>query len=349
MNSKQGSFYEALDIPETATSDEIKKSYRRLSMIHHPDKNGNSQDSTEKFQKISEAYEVLGNAEKKKEYDMTQNNPFLRMMGQSMGQSMGQNMGQSMGQSMNPVDELFSTLFGMPFMSNSSGLGPDIQFMSSGLGPNIRVFQNGRPVHNQGLSQMFGPGPGQGQGPGFPFTQSKPNPIVKYINVPIDKILTGTTIPVDVERWMIENGLKIYEKETVYVTVPKGIDEGELILLKDKGNMLNDTNKGDIKVFVKIENNTEFSRRGLDLILNKTITVKEALCGFSFELKYITGKVYTITNNSGNIISHGYQKVIPNMGLTRDEHTGSLLIIFDVKFPEKLSEETLAALKVVEF
>jgi DnaJ family protein A protein 2 len=167
--------------------------------------------------------------------------------------------------------------------------------------------------------------------------------------VPIDKILTGTTIPVDVERWMIENGLKIFEKETVYVTVPKGIDEGELILLKDKGNILSETNRGDIKVFVKIENNTEFKRMGLDLILNKTISVKEALCGFNFELKYITGKVYTITNNSGNIISHGYQKVIPNMGLTRDEHTGSLLIIFDVKFPEKLSEETLTALKVVDF
>ena len=77
--------------------------------------------------------------------------------------------------------------------------------------------------------------------------------------------------------------------------------------------------------------------------------MKEALCGFSFELKYITGKVYTITNNSGNIISHGYQKIIPNMGLTRDDHTGNLLIIFDVKFPEKLSEEVLTALKVIDF
>ena len=336
MNSKQDSFYEVLDVPETATPDEIKKSYRKLSMMYHPDKNGNSQESTEKFQKISEAYEVLGNPEKKKEYDMTQNNPFFKMMSQQ-----GMNPGHNMN--MNPVDELFSSLFGMPFMSG--GLGPDIQFMGSGPGPNIRIFQNGRPVNNQGFGQSFGPGFGQG----FPFTQAKPSPIVKHVNVPIDKILTGTTIPVDVERWMIENGLKIFEKETVYVTVPKGIDEGELILLKDKGNILSETNKGDIKVFVKIENNTEFKRVGLDLILNKTITVKEALCGFNFELKYITGKVYTITNNSGNIISHGYQKVIPNMGLTRDEHTGSLLIVFDVKFPEKLSEETLAALKVVEF
>jgi DnaJ-class molecular chaperone len=333
QNSPNTSFYNILDVPETATADEIKKAYRKLSMLYHPDKNGNSSESTEKFQKISEAYEVLGDAEKKKEYDMTQNNPFFKMMGQSHG------MGH-----MHPVDELFSSLFGMPFMGGLSQ-GPDIQFM--GGGPNIRVFQNGRPVQmQQGQSQhMFGQGP-----PSF-FQQApqKPPPIIKQINVPIDKILTGTTIPVDIERWLIENGLKIFEKETVYVTVPKGIDDGEIILLKDKGNILGETNKGDIKVFIKIENTTEFKRSGLDLILDKTITVKEALCGFSFELKYITGKVYTITNNSGNIISHGYQKIIPNMGLTRDGHTGSLLIVFDVKFPEKLSEEVLSALKAIDF
>jgi DnaJ family protein A protein 2 len=96
-------------------------------------------------------------------------------------------------------------------------------------------------------------------------------------------------------------------------------------------------------------NDTDFKRSGLDLILEKTITVKEALCGFTFELKYLTGKTYTITNNSGNIISHGYKKLIPNMGLGRDGHTGNLLIIFDVKFPEKLSDEVLAALKAVDF
>jgi len=327
------SFYDILEVQETATADEIKKAYRKLSMVHHPDKNGNSQESTEKFQKISEAYEVLGTPEKKKEYDMMQNNPFLKMMGSNSG--------------MHPVDELFSSLFGMPFMN--AGLGPDIQFM--GGGPNIRVYHNGR------SSQSHGPGPN------FPFPQQgfhqqafhqqgfpqKPVPITMNITVPIDKILTGTTVPVDIERWIIENNLKVFEKETIYVSVPKGIDEGELILLKEKGNIMNETSKGDLKIFIKIENNTEFKRSGLDLILEKTITVKEALCGFAFDLKYLTGKVYTITNNSGNIISHGYKKLIPNMGLTRDGHTGNLLIIFDVKFPEKLSEESLVALKAVDF
>jgi DnaJ-class molecular chaperone len=73
------------------------------------------------------------------------------------------------------------------------------------------------------------------------------------------------------------------------------------------------------------------------------------LCGFSFELKYITGKVYTITNNSGNIISHGYKKVIPNMGFERDGHKGNLIIMFDVQFPEKLTPEIIDALKAISF
>jgi DnaJ-class molecular chaperone len=263
------SFYNVLEVPETASAEDIKKAYRKLSMMYHPDKNGNSKESTEKFQKISEAHEVLGDPNKRREYDMTNNNPFMKMMSGQHGMPSG----------MNPVDELFSNLFGMPFMGMNMNMNmgsPEMQF-----GPNIRVFHNGHPVNIQQ--------PGYGQ---------KPTPIIKNINVPIDKILTGTTIPVDIERWLIENGTKIFEHETVYVTVPKGIDEGEIIVLKDKGNIVNNENKGDIKIFIKIDNNTEFKRNGLDLILEKTITVKEALCGFSFELKYISGKVYTITNNS---------------------------------------------------
>jgi DnaJ family protein A protein 2 len=177
----------------------------------------------------------------------------------------------------------------------------------------------------------------------------KPTPIIKNLVVPIDKILTGTTIPVDIERWIIQDGNKVFENETVYVTVPKGIDDGEIIVLRDRGNVSREDCKGDIKLFIKVENETEFKRSGLDLIYEKTISVKEALCGFTFELKYITGKVYTINNSSGNIISHGYRKIIPNMGFSRDQHTGNLIIIFNVKFPEKLTEEAMEQLKKIDF
>jgi DnaJ-class molecular chaperone len=315
-------FYNILEVSDTASMDDIKKSYRRLSMLYHPDKNKNNPDATAKFQKISEAYETLGDADKKKEYDMTQNNPFFKMMGSGMGPNMG-----SGG---HPMDDIFANLFGgMPF-AHMGSFGP-------GQGQNqghFRVFHNGIPVNGMGIN-MNG--------------LQKPTPIIKNIEVPIDKILTGTTIPVDIERWIVQEGNKVFENETVYVNVPKGIDEGEIIILREKGNIMRDDCKGDIKIFIKIGNDTEFKRSGLDLILEKTITVKEALCGFTFELKYITGKTYTITNNSGNIISHGYRKIIPNMGFARDQHQGNLIIIFNVTFPEKISDDAMEQLKNINF
>jgi len=322
-------FYEILEVPETSSIDEIKKSYRRLSMLYHPDKNKNNPEATAKFQKISEAYETLGDSDKKKEYDATRNNPFIKMMSGHAGGPPGQN----------PMEDLFANLFGgMPF-GHMSSFGPGQGQGHPQFGPgrpfatNVRIFHNGVPVNPQGFAQGI----------------QKPTPIIKNLVIPIDKILTGTTIPVDIERWLIQDGNKVFENETVYVTVPKGIDEGEIIVLRDRGNVVREDCKGDIKLFIKVENDTEFKRSGLDLIYEKTISVKEALCGFAFELKYITGKVYTINNNSGNIISHGYRKIIPNMGFSREQHTGNLIIIFNVKFPEKLTEEAMEQLKKIDF
>jgi DnaJ-class molecular chaperone len=304
-------FYEILEVPETSSIDEIKKSYRRLSMMYHPDKNKNNPDSTSKFQKISEAYETLGDHEKKREYDSMRRNPFINMSNNTQ----------------NPMEDILANLFGggMPF-GHMQSFGPQ-------FGSNVRIFHNGMQVNGDGFMQRL----------------QKPTPIIKHLVVPIDKILTGTTIPINIDRWVIQDENKVFENETVYVTVPKGIDEGEIIVLQNKGNIVSDDCKGDIKLFIKIENNTEFQRVGLDLIYEKTISVKEALCSFSFELKYITGKVYTINNSLGNIINHGYRKIIPNMGFSREQHIGNLIISFNVKFPDKLTEETIEKLKQIDF
>jgi hypothetical protein len=214
---------------------------------------------------------------------------------------------------------------GIPGMGGMAG-------MPFGANPNIRVFHNGMPV-NVGMRQNMAQ------------NLQKPTPIIKSVTITMEQVLTGANVPVEVERWIVENGHKMFEQETLYVTVNKGVDDNEIIILREKGNVLAETCKGDVKVFIKVENNTDFQRRGLDLILIKTISLKEALCGFSFELKYINNKIYTINNNSGNIIKPGYEKVIPNMGLGRDGHTGNLIIVFQIEFPDKLEEEKMKALK----
>jgi DnaJ-class molecular chaperone len=324
-------FYNILGVEETATKDEIKKAYRKLSLQWHPDKNPGNSIAIEKFQKISEAYETLSDENKRQEYDGRNNSPFMRM------NSMGGN-----GEFTN-VDELFSALFGgmpggmggmpgamhgMPGgMHGMGGMMSGIHGMMGGFPPgaNIHIFRNGVPVN----------------------MMQKPAPIVKNIEITMDQVLTGTNIPVEIERWIIENGNKVFEKETLYIHVPKGIDDNEILLLKDKGNAINDECKGDIKLFIKVDNNTDFRRSGLDLILEKTISLKEALCGFTFELKYINGKTYTIHNNGGNIIVPDYNKIIPNMGLSRESHQGNLVIHFNVVFPETLTKETIEKLKEI--
>ena len=329
-------FYKTLGVSENATQDDIKKAYRRLSLQYHPDKNPNS---TDQFQKINEAYETLSDAQKRREYDLLHSgNPFIRMnsMGGGMGGMGMGGMGMGPNAEMGGFDDLLGALFGFNVGSGPGGEGLErihrmAAAMGAGAGPNIHMFHNGIPVNLSGAD--FAP------------RVEKPAPIVKHLTITIDQVLTGCNVPIEIERWVTESGQKIFEKETLYITVPKGVDDNEIILLKEKGNILNDRYKGDVKIFIKIENNSDFKRQGLDLYLDKKISLKESLCGFSFELNYINGKSYILNNNVGNIITPGYKKIIPNMGLSRDGHTGNLIVTFEVLFPTTLSPENMALIK----
>jgi DnaJ-class molecular chaperone len=329
--------YKTLEIQETANSEEIKKAYRKLSLQHHPDKN-HGNDISGKFQKINEAYEILKDDKTKAQYDAERNNPFAKMglnMGMGMGgmgmngMNMGFNQGQGQGQG---IDEFLANLFfgGQGHSQMHHGqMHHNLGQMNMGFFPpggNIKIFRNGQQVNmQQGLE--------------------KPTPIVKTVDITMEQVLNGATIPVEIERWLFDNGNKIFECETLYVQIPKGIDDKEIIMLKDKGNILNEQCKGDVKIFIKIDNTSDFKRQGLDLILEKDITLKEALCGFSFELKYINGKTYTINNTMGNIIKPEYKKVIPNMGLEREQHKGSIIIVFHVIFPDTMDVAVLEKIK----
>jgi hypothetical protein len=192
-------------------------------------------------------------------------------------------------------------------------------------GPRVQIFQNGVPIHGV----------------------QKPACIVKTIVITLAQVLNSFSIPIEIERWIIENNLKVYENETLYITIPEGIDENEIILLEGKGNIGHKNTKGDIKIFVKIENKTLFERKGLDLYYVKHISLKESLCGFCFDLLYLNDKNYKINNNIGNIIPHDYQKIIPQLGLKRNEQQGNLIIHFKVDFPTSLSIEKVKNLSEI--
>jgi DnaJ-class molecular chaperone len=306
-------YYKILNVNENASQEEIKKSYRKLQLNYHPDKNNNTNESIEMTQKINEAYDILGDEEKRKQYHMNHMNHM--------------NLNNDIFD--NPIfEDLFNNPFG-PFGAFGGGLFNNVnKNMSMQMPNNIKIFHNGLPVHIH--EQM-----------------NKPTPIIKNITINMIQVLEGCIIPCEIERWNIENDIKIHEKELLYINIPKSIDNGEIIILKEKGNKINEFLKGDIKFIIEVKNETKFTRNGLDLIYNKSLTLKEALCGFSFDLEHINKKIYTLNNNSGIIIYPKYQKVIPNLGLQRDNYKGNLIIIFDVEFPTILNNDQIMKLKEI--
>lgn len=309
-------FYEILEIDKDASDTDIKKAYRALSLKWHPDRNP-TPEAHGKFQAINEAYETLSDSAKRAQYNDelngVRNNVFEMHMDGEMGD----------------LHNIFNMMFngGIPGMP---GMRP------GGMPGGIHVFHSGP----GGAHFSMG-------GPGVNIFQQlqKPQPIIQNLQIPFQMAYNGCTIHVPVERWVVKNQVRINETETVYVPIPAGIDDGEIIILRDCGNTINDDLKGDIKFMVSIENNTPFLRQGMDLLYKKTITLKEALVGFSFELQHINGKNICINNHQHRtIVKPGYKKNIPGLGMVRDNNTGAFIIEFTVAFPDTLTEEQLQKL-----
>ena len=330
-------FYEILGVPETASQEDIKKAYRKLSLQYHPDRNANSPESTLKFQSISAAYDVLGDEDKRRQHDMQSKMQANMQFGPGGGGGGGM-----------PFHMPFGPM-GMSFANTMGGQGP--AFFTT----NNSEF-DASDILNFVSNNFFGGGNGikiDGNGirvGGFTMDNikqrlAKPTPIIKTETITLSKAYTGYNMPIEITRWIVEGDVKREETETIYIPIPRGVDNNELIILRDKGNSLSEHNKGDIKVFIKILNDTDFERNGLDLTLNKTISLKDALCGFTFDMNFLDGRIFKLNNNVGNIITNNYNKVIPGMGMKREDHVGNLLINFNVIFPDQLSAEQIEGLQ----
>lgn len=191
--------------------------------------------------------------------------------------------------------------------------------------------------------------------------QTQIQPIVKNVHVSFIDAFKGTVVPVEIERDVIydnKQDAKTYqkekareiEKELIYVEIHEGIDNGEIILVKEKGNIINHA-KGDVKLIISLDissgtTNANLSRSGLDLIYHQTISLKEALCGVEFDVEHLNGKSYRISDG-GQVINDKYEKRINGLGFKRGSVTGDLIIKFNVKYPKQITGEQRERLKEV--
>lgn len=307
INKKHmANYYEILGVDNGASDDEIKKAYRKLSLVHHPDRGGD----TTKFQEISSAYETLSDPQRRSQYDAQLNGVRIP-----------------------------SPFPGFPFPG-----GANIHFAHMG-GPNgMGGVQAEFGDLNSFINMMFNNG---GRMPNM--NMGKPIPIIMNLKITMEQAYNGGSIPIEIERWIMQDAnTRQTEKETMYISFPPGIDENEFILLREKGNVINENTKGDVKIIIHIENNTQFQRNGLDLIYSKSITLKEALCGFMFSMIHLNGKQITFNNNINNtIIKPNAKKIIPNMGMIRENNIGNLIIDFEIQFPDSLTSEQISSLMTI--
>lgn len=322
LNGTSQNHYEVLGVENNATQEQIKKAFRKLSMKWHPDRNKDS-EAKEKFQEINNSYSVLSDPVKRREYD-------------------GLNRGGGLNGiniDMPDIFKVFMGANGMNGMGATNGMGANGM---NGMGiPGM--FMGGFHMNEEGMPKGS---------QSFTFNTEhilnqlrKPPPIVNNVTISLEDAYKGISLPMTISRWIMSGDTKINEEETIYLKIPRGVDDNEIIITRNKGNCINHEMKGDVKTFIKIENHSNFKRHGLDLDYTKIISLKEALCGFSFDIQHLNGTCYKINNNSGTIIHPSFKKTIPKKGMVRDGMEGNLNIHFIIEFPKTLSKEVIQQLE----
>jgi DnaJ-class molecular chaperone len=165
--------------------------------------------------------------------------------------------------------------------------------------------------------------------------------IIINLSITFNEAYAGCNKPIVINRKIIVNNVIGHEKETLYIPIPKGIDSNEIITQHNKGNVYisnGSVTHSNIKIVICLLNHEVFERIGLDIIFIKTITLKEALLGFTFNLNHINNKNFKIT--CSEIINFNYEKLVPNMGFIRDTFVGNLIIKFNITFPITISQES---------
>ena len=332
-------YYEVLGIETHASNEDIKRAYRRLSLIYHPDKHNNDSEKLSRFKMLSEAYQTLSDNILRDKYNRENNIKNTENIG-NMG-NMG-NMGNT------PENNNYCSDYG----NRGGGNMPNHFYRDQ----NYHYGDERDMVNCQysGNSHIYQFGPYSNNGPRFPsnYLSSlhnrfepqqnvyKPKPIDIIKEIEFTQSYYGDNITIFISREIIVKNEKYNETETFYVDIETGIDNNEIITIKDKGNILNNVS-GDVKIKIILVENDIYKRKGLDLLFTKNISFKESVCGFTFILKHINGKSYTINNTTGVIINPNYTTSIPKLGFKKGDNVGSLVINYIIDYPERLSRETI--------
>ncbi len=298
-------YYEDLGVSRTATSDEIKKAYRKLARKYHPDVSKEA-DAEAKMQAINVAYDTLSNEEKKKQYDFELDNPYANAGG---------------------------------FGGQAGGHGADgSQFYRQSTGADGQDYSG-----FEDLFGRFGGGFGGGHQQDFGQRGSRQQRSYKgedqhaSIEVPIEVAYEGSTqsITLQIPTYNAYGEPEV-QRKTLQVKIPKGMKEGQQIRLSKQGQAgINGGENGDLYLEIQYQDTQRIRVEGADVFYTVDVTPWEAALGQNIEIDTPAGKVkVTVPKNAKN----NQQLRLKDKGIP-NKTPGHLYLVINIVYPKAETEK----------
>ncbi|KAM7264719.1 hypothetical protein ACFE04_002402 [Oxalis oulophora] len=339
-------YYKILQVEKNAKEEDLKKSYRKLAMKWHPDKNPNNKKQAEaKFKEISEAYDVLSDPQKRAIYDQYGEEGLKGQVppsgagGGFPGGSSGTTFfrtgdGGSAEFRFNPrnADDIFAEFFGSssPF---GGGGGGGMKGGRSGFGSGGGMFGEDIFSSFAGMNQQQGP--------------RKAPAIEQTVACSLEELYKGATKKMKISREVLDASGKVKPVEEILsIDIKPGWKKGTKITFPEKGNEHPNVIPSDLVFIIDEKPHSTFTRDGNDLVFVQKVSLAEALTGLTVQIRTLDGRNLTIPIN--NVIHPSYEEVVPREGMPMPKDPskkGNLRIKFNINFPTRLTAEQKSGVK----
>jgi len=297
-------YYKLLGVEKSASPEEIKKAYRKLALKYHPDRNKGNKEAEEQFKKISEAYAVLSDKEKRQQYDTVGSAGFQQRYSQ---------------------EDIF----------RNADLGDILREFGINLGGGRTTFRSSG--MGGGFEDLFRqPGAGGRAGQGFQDFRQQPqvkgNDLSLELPITLDEVLRGAEKTISLGRGSAA--------EKVSVKIPAGIESGKKLRISGKGSPSPMGGPpGDLFLLIRVEPHQTFTREGSHLSMDLQIPYSAAVLGAEVEVPTLEGKQLKVKVPAGcqpqaklRLRKHG----LPD---SPGGERGDLLVKILVAVPKSLSDE----------
>ncbi|MDE7261846.1 MAG: molecular chaperone DnaJ [Oscillospiraceae bacterium] len=357
MADQKRDYYEVLGVQKGASEPDIKKAYRRLAKENHPDLNPGNKEAEARFKEINEAYEVLSDSDKRARYDQF---GFAGVDPNYAAQNGGYGGGFDGGFDFGDLGDIFGSFFGGGFGGGTrSRTGPqrgESLRMSLTITFEEAAFGCEKEVSLERVEQCEsckGTGAAPGTSPETCANCGGTGTVQQRRQTPMGVFATTSPCPRCGGKGKIisspckdcgGNG-QVRKRKTVKVSIPAGIDNGQIISLRGQGNAgKNGGPAGDLQIVVAVQPHQLFRRDGSDVYCEAPITFTQAVLGGELEIPTIDGKVkYDIPEGTQTGTTFRLRnKGIPNVN---GRGRGDQFVTVNIETPRNLNREQKDALR----